>query len=100
MRYKTARVAIHDAYLTGERGMDPAKLMEGFGGGPPDLDWGIVGNVERGFIQKAMDNLKIKAPVLYAWNLFAYAPPGHGHGFERSRLMQWMLERYTADTGE
>ncbi|WP_339898260.1 hypothetical protein [uncultured Gilvimarinus sp.] len=100
MKYLTARIAIHAAYLTGEKGMDPAKLKEGFGGTLTDRDWRIVDHVEKGFIQKAMDNLKQREPVLYAWNLFAYAPPGTGHGFERSRLLQWMLDKYSSETGE
>ncbi|WP_020209026.1 hypothetical protein [Gilvimarinus chinensis] len=101
MRYTTARVAIHAAYLTGEKGIDPKDVAEKFGISRSRLsdDIRIVQQVECGYIQKAMDRLKERDRALYAWNMFAYAPPGAAHGFERSWVLEWLVRRYLEETG-
>lgn len=100
MIYMAARQVIHDAFMNGVKGIDLDKLSLEFGiqftaRGP---DGRIMSHCEQGVIQQALEVQKARDKVAWAWNMFAYTPPGTGGGFERSILLHWMADQHQKRT--
>lgn len=96
MKMTSARHAWHWAFSDDIRGMDFREIMDEWGVqfSSRGADNRIMDHVEKGLIQVAIHNLKLTDPVLWAWGMIAYAPPGTAHGFERSIMLGWLREQF------
>ncbi len=96
MRFHHARQVIHDAFMSDVTSIDASDGIVNFGvqfsaRGATNR---IMDHCEKGIIQQALAVQKITDKTAWAWNMFAYAPPGVCAGFERSHLLGWMHERH------
>lgn len=96
MRFYTARQVIHDAFMPDITCIDTSAMMIEFGIQHTAKGAGnkIMDHCEKGIIQQALAVQKVKDRLGWAWNMFAYTPPGTGQGFERSTLLEWLARRH------
>lgn len=95
MKFITARQVIHDAFISDVKGIDIKALYEegGIQFTAKGADNKIMDHVGKGFIQQALAIQKVLDPVSWAWNMFAYAPPGTCGSTERHILHEELMRR-------
>lgn len=96
MRFYTARQVIHDAFMWDVTSIDISALLLDFGiqFSAKGSENRIMDHCDKGVIQQAMQVQRRQDLSAWAWNMFAYTPPGTAHGYERSTLLQWLVSRY------
>lgn len=88
MKFHSARQVIHDAFLPGAGPVDISEIRVQFSSKGSDNK--TMDHCEKGLIQQALQVQKVRDPIAWAWNMYAYTPPGTQHGFERSKILQWL----------
>src|SRR5690554_3804361 len=96
MRFYTARQVIHDAFMPDVTAIDVSSMILEFGvqHSARGAINKIMDHCEKGIIQQALEVQRHTDALGWAWNMFAYTPPGTGHGFERSTLLDWMAKTH------
>lgn len=92
MKFHTARQVIHDAFLPGPGQVDISEIRVQFSGKGSDNK--TMDHCEKGLIQQALQVQKVRDPLAWAWNMYAYTPPGTQNGFERSKILQWLASTF------
>lgn len=95
MKFVTARQVIHDAFVSDITGIDIKAMYEegGIQFTAKGADNKIMDHAEKGIIQQALAVQKITDPLSWAWNMFAYSPPGTAGSEVRQILHECFLLR-------
>lgn len=100
MKFQFARQVIHDAFMNDVKGVDLGKRCLEFGiqftakGG----DGKTLDHCDKGIIQQALAIQRVKDPVSWAWNMFAYTPPDTAGTLEKTLLLNWLVHRVNGAT--
>lgn len=91
MRFLCARQAWHDAFVIDYGSQDYAEMAASAGvqKSARGNDGRVIDSCERGLIQHAVQVLKERDAIAYAWGMRAYAPEGWFTMSEQAALLNW-----------
>jgi len=96
MRFLCARQAWHDAFFIDYGSRDYAEMAASVGvqKSARGNDGKILDACERGLIQHAVQLLRERDAIAYAWGMRAYAPDGWSTISEKAALVNWVRAEF------